>query len=315
MMKKIEVIGMMARFLGYLPSDYHTLLTIWLPEDKKNMVNFNGQLLQDCPESFVLLQRAAFYGDGLFETVRAFNGQIPFWSLHWDRFSTGLKVLGFEVPSHWTTDYFEKALIQISPPNARIRLTAWRSPGGFYLPTDNSPLFLVTTEPLKSSVFEWDTSGLEVSICETIRIPLDSLSGIKMLNGVRYVAAAREALARGMDDVILLNAHERVSETSNSNIMWLNGEIVFIPHSFEGQIKGTLLNILCNLLRKEGWEVREKPAFVEDLLGADELLLTNAIGGIRWVRKLDGTVYKHEKGLQFSNLLANHLLAKLAEKR
>jgi hypothetical protein len=33
MMKKIQVIGMMARFLGYLPSDYHTLLTIWLPED------------------------------------------------------------------------------------------------------------------------------------------------------------------------------------------------------------------------------------------------------------------------------------------
>ncbi len=286
-----------------------------MPDFSKNMVNLNGQILQALPESFALLQRAAFYGDGLFETLRAFEGQVPFWPLHWERFSTGLRVLGFSVPSHWTASYFEKEITKTNPYNTRIRLTVWRSPGGLYLPTDNTPQYLITTEPLESGVFEWLGSGLEVCLCETVRLPVDSLSGIKLLNGARYVAAAKEARAKGVDDVIVLNAHGRVCEATGSNIIWLKGDLVFVPPSFDGQINGTLLKLLCTLLRAEGLEVHEKPTFVEDLLDADEVLLTNAIRGIRWVRNFEGKVFGHEKGLHFNYILVKHLKGKLAEKR
>ncbi len=278
------------------------------------MVNLNGQLLPSLPESFALLQRATFYGDGIFETLRAFEGQTPFWLLHWERLSYGLKVLGFDVPSHWTEHYFEKEILQTSPHNARIRLTVWRSPGGLYLPTDNTPQFLVTTEPLQSGVFEWVEAGLEMCLCETVRLPVDSLSGIKTLNGARSVAAAREARAKGADDAIVLNAHGRVCEATGSNVIWLEGDIVFVPPSFDGQIKGTLQKLLCGILRAEGLEVREKPASVDDLLGADELLLTNAIRGIRWVRKFEGAEYGFERARGFNYLLVRHLEAKLAQK-
>ncbi len=279
------------------------------------MVNLNGQLLTALSDSFALLQRATFYGDGLFETVRAFEGQIPFWPLHWERFLNGLHVLGFDLPPLWMADYFENEIKKTSPRNARIRLTVWRSPGGLYFPTDNTPQFLVTTEPLQSGVFEWLESGLEVCLCETVRLPVDSLSGIKTLNGARYVAAAKEARAKGLDDAILLNAHGRVCEATGSNVIWLEGDIVFVPPSFDGQIKGTLEKLLCSLLRAEGWEVREKPALVEDILGADELFLTNAIRGISWVRKFEGAEYGCTGSKYFNDLLGNHLAAKLAENR
>ena len=279
------------------------------------MVNLNGRLLAELPETFALLQRAAFYGDGLFETLRAFEGQVPFWPLHWERLSNGLKVLGFDLPPHWTADYFEHEILKACPPNARIRLTVWRSAGGLYLPTDNTPQFLVTAEPLQSSVFEWFELGLEACLCETIRLPVDSLSGIKLLNGARYVAAAREARAKGVDDAIVLNTHGRVCEATGSNILWLKGDLVFVPSSFDGQINGTLLKLLCSLLRAEGWEVCEKPAFVTDILEADELLLTNAVRGIHWVRKFEGKVFAQEKARHFNYLLVKHLQAKLAENR
>ncbi|MFN0036610.1 MAG: aminotransferase class IV [Saprospiraceae bacterium] len=279
------------------------------------MVNLNGQLLPALPEPFALLQRAAFYGDGLFETVRAFEGQVPFWPMHEERLSRGLEVLGFEVPPSWTAGYFEKELLRTGPRNARIRLTVWRSPGGLYLPTDNASQFLVTTEPLQSGVFEWSEPGLDVCLCETVRLPVDSLSGVKSLNAMRYVAAAREARAKGADDAIVLNAHGRVCEATGSNVIWLVGDIVFVPPLFDGQIKGTLQKLLCSLLRAEGWEVREKPASADDLLGADELLLTNAIWGIRWVRKFEGKVFGCQKAKHFNYLLARHLETRLAEKR
>ena len=96
-------------------------------------------------------------------------------------------------------------------------------------------------------------------LCETVRLPVDSLSGIKMLNGARYVAAAREARAKGVDDAIVLNTHGRVCEATGSNVIWLEGDIVFVPPSFDGQINGTLQKLLCSLLRAEGWEVRAPP--------------------------------------------------------
>jgi branched-chain amino acid aminotransferase len=278
------------------------------------MVNLNGQLLPNAPESFALLQRAAFFGDGLFETIRAFKGKTPFWSLHWERLSSGLKALGFEVPTWWTSDYFEKEITKTSPGNARIRLTVWRSPGGYYLPTDDTPQYLVTTEPLQSDSFEWLGAGLEICLCETVRLPVDSLSGIKIISGARYVAAAREARAKGMDDLIVLNTHGRVCEATGSNIFWTKGDIVFVPPSFEGQIKGTLQKLLCILLQEEGYKVSEKPTLVEDILDADEVFLTNAIRGIRWVRKFEGAVYNCVLSSQFNDLLVKHLAAKFALK-
>lgn len=281
----------------------------------KNWVNLNGQNLPALPETLALLQRAAFFGDGLFETLRSFEGQIPFWPLHWERLSQGLQVLGFEAPQYWTADYFEKILLQSSPRNARIRLTVWRSPGGLYLPEDNTPQFLVTAMPLQSGVFEWLESGLELCLCETVRLPVDSLSGIKTLNGARYVAAAREARAKGVDDVIVLNAHGRICEATGSNVIWIKGDTVFVPSAFDGQINGTFQKLLCGLLEVEGWEVRETAAYPDDLHAADELFLTNAVRGIRAVRKFEGTEYGCERVRHFNNLMVKHLHQKLSEKR
>ncbi len=276
------------------------------------MFNLNGQLLSDLPEALTLLQRAVFYGDGLFETLRVFEGKIPFWNLHWERLSNGAKVLGLDFPSHWTSDYFEKEILRSKPHQARIRLTVWRSSGGLYLPADNRPQFLITMDPLQSGVFEWLESGLTLCLCETVRLPIDSLSGVKSLNGARYVAAAREAHAKGVDDAIVLNAQGRICEATGSNIFWIKNQEVFVPPPFDGQIKGTLQNLLCRLLRAEGLEVQEKPCFSADLLDADEVFLTNAIRGIRWVRKFEGAEYRAERSRAFNYLLERHLVSKLS---
>lgn len=279
-----------------------------------NMVNLNGQLHSALPESFDLLQRAAWYGDGIFETIRVFEGQTPFWPLHWERLSKGLALLGFNIPHEWTESYFEQEIARTSPRNARIRLMVWRASGGLYLPQNDSPQFLITAEPLQSGAFEWDGAGLEVCLCETVRLPVDSLSGVKSLNGARYVAAAREARAKNADDAIVLNAHGRVCEATGSNVIWLVGDIVFVPPPFDGQINGTFQKMLCTLLHTEGWELREKPCYVEDISGADEVLLTNAVKGIRWVRKFEGTEYGCKKAKHFNYLTVKHLEAKLREK-
>lgn len=275
------------------------------------MLNLNGQLLPMLPESFALFQRAAFYGDGFFETIRAFSGKVPFWPLHWDRISKSLKVLGFETPAHWNIDYFKAEILRISPHNARIRLTVWRAPGGFYLPSDHSPEFLITAEPLNSADFDWLESGMELCLCESVKLPVDSLSGIKSLSSARYVAAARDAHSKGVQDAFILNAEGRICDTSSSNIFWIRHGVVYVPPLTDGQINGTLQRLLCRILLAEGIDVHEKQTFIADLEEADEVFLTNSIRGIRWVRKFSAVEYPSKRSFEFNQLLNEHLRSRL----
>lgn len=259
------------------------------------------------PASMEQSSRALFYGDGLFETIRVFRGLIPFMHLHWARLEAGLKVLGFEIPAFWSADFFEKEILKVTQGNARVRISVWRAPGGFYFPTDNRPSFLITAVPLDSDVFIWQETGLTIRQSERVRLTVDDLSGLKTLGGTRYVLAALEARAKGADDVIVLNERGQICEASNSNIFWIKGETVYAPSPTDGQVIGTFQKILSGLLREEGILVVEKPTTFAELMEADEVFLTNAIQGIRWVRFLEGKELKCAQTICFNKLTASYL--------
>ena len=98
----------------------------------KKSMNLNSTLFDEPPASFELLSRGLFYGDGLFETVRVFEGKTPFMPLHWARLEAGLKVLGFEIPTIWSADFFSREIQRTIQGNARVRISVWRSPGGLF---------------------------------------------------------------------------------------------------------------------------------------------------------------------------------------
>ncbi len=251
----------------------------------------NAQVLDDLPEHVALLQRGLYYGDSLFESIRMFDGRVPLWEQHWARLSAGLRTMGYEVPVHWTSQYFKEQVRRIAPVNARLRLTVWRSPGGLYAPENNLPNFLLTAQALQAGEYEWDTIGVRLGLCQSVRLPVDALSGLKTLNAPRYVAAIREAQAEALDDAVLLNAHDRICETTASNLFWLEDSVVYTPPLSEGCVTGTLRNLLLTLIRQWGYAVEEKPATFARLLRADEVFLTNAIRGIRWVHTCEKKQY------------------------
>ncbi|MEI6411821.1 MAG: aminotransferase class IV [Bacteroidota bacterium] len=257
-----------------------------------NSVNYDGALLGAMPPDLWDAQRAIYYGDSLFESIRVFNGRIPLMAAHWDRLSGGLKAMRYDVPASWSADFFENEILRTTlSSNARVRLTVWRTPGGLFLPENNDPRFLITAQGLESSRFQWSEQGLILGFCNSVRLPLDALSGFKSLNSARYVAAAQEAHARGWDDGIVLNAQERVCEATSSNLFWFEGNTLCTPPLADGCVTGTMRKILLQLRDHHGLGVQEKSATFATVLAADELFLTNAIRGIRWVRECEGKVY------------------------
>lgn len=267
----------------------------------------NAQVLDDLPAHVALLQRGLYYGDSLFESIRVFGGRMPLWEQHWARLSGGLRRMGYTLPVHWTGPYFKEQIQRLAPVHARLRLTVWRSPGGLYAPEDNLPNFLLTAQSLESGEYEWNTTGLCLGLCKSVRLPVDALSGLKALNAPRYVVAAQEALTEGWDDAILLNVHDRLCETTGSNLFWLEDSVFCTPPLSEGCVTGTLRNLLLALMPQWGYAVEEKAATFARLLRADEVFLTNAVRGIRWVRICENKQYNFLK----TKILHHHLVQEM----
>ncbi len=251
-------------------------------------INFNSELFDHLPEPLALAQRALYYGDSLFETIRVFNGRIPFMRSHWDRLSNGLQRMGYAVPTHWSGDFFKHQIRRTAPANARVRLTVWRSPGGLYCPTDDTPQFLLTAQ---------------------VRLPVDALSGLKAPNAFRYVAAAQEAQARGWDDAVLLNASDRLCEATSSNIFWITNGVVCTPPLSEGPVTGVARGLLPKLIAAAGLRFEERVAGFEAIQTADEVFLTNAIRGIQWVRSCEEKVLDCNQTNLLHQELVGHLRA------
>jgi branched-chain amino acid aminotransferase len=258
-------------------------------------VNYNGQVLAEWPENMEAVQRGLFYGDALFESMRLYDGRIPLMGYHWERLSGGLRAMGYAIPFSWSADFFEKEIQRATWSNARVRLTVWRAPGGLWVPENDEPRFLITAKAMESAPFTWMDSGLAIGICQSVRLPVDSLSGFKTVNGARYVAAALESKAKGWDEGLVLNAFNRICEATSSNLFWFEGEELFTPPLTDGGVTGTFQKLLLLLRSEAGLPVHEKPAIFATLKEADEVFLTNAVQGIRWVRNFEGKVLNHGK--------------------
>jgi branched-chain amino acid aminotransferase len=279
------------------------------------MINHNGEILPALPEQLLEIQRAAYYGDGIFETIRSFNATMPFWELHWARLQRGIRALEMELPASWTSSFIAGEIQKAGITNSRIRLTVWRGSGGLFMPENRQVNFLITTQTLNTPMFEWGAEGVSAVYCHSVKLPMDELSGIKMLGGARYVKAALECKKSGAEDGLLFNTEHRICEAVSSNISWIKDSCLYFPPPGEGQVLGTMQEHLLSLAKAEGWKTVPRLCKKKDLQDADEILLSNAIHGVRWIRSLEGKLYGFDCAKKIYHLLHQDLLNHLNQPR
>lgn len=274
------------------------------------IVNYNGAVLPDTQPIFKAGNRAFRYGDGLFESIRVFDGKMPFFERHWQRLSAGLAFLKFDIPDFYAPFFFKNEIEKLTQNqgNWRIRLTVWRSGEGLYTPETNLPVFLVEATPLPSNIFELNENGLKVGIFHQVQLPLQPLQNSKTISSLSYVLASIFKKENCLDDCFLLNTNGRLACGSSSNIfLVINGELLTPPLS-EGCVAGTMRATLLDVASQLGIKAQELPLTFDLMDEMDEIFLTNAIQGIRWVRQVEGI------SKQFSNELATGLVKALNQR-
>ncbi len=259
-------------------------------------INVNGQILNSAEDFAGKDHRGLKYGDGLFESIRMMDGKMPLLPDHMRRLYRGLQLLKIKKPKHFTTAFFRKEIQRLTglQKNARIRITVFRASGGLYTPTSNQPIYLIEYQSVKKSNWEWLNKGLTIKVCPTVQLPITPWSGLKTTNSLPYVLASLWKQEQNVADCILLNQLGFVAEASSSNVFYFKEHQLFTPTDQSGAIHGVMRHQINRLAKKNGITVQKKEISPDELFAADEVFLTNAVQGIRWVKEIDGRTFQHK---------------------
>lgn len=247
---------------------------------------YNGKFVAASDTVLTADNRSFRYGDGCFETMRVYQGEVLLADLHFERLMASLHLLHFDPPQSFTKQYFANLVMELCTRNhhdelARVRLTVFRADGGLYAPVNNIPQFIIQSWELDKQILELNDAGLQLDVFPDARISCDKFSSIKSNNCLPYVMAAMYAKQHRIDETVLLNPYGRVADTTIANLFIIQGEEIFTPPLSEGGICGVMRKHLLQM--DLPFSITERPVKVEDLENADEIFLTNAITGIRWV--------------------------------
>jgi branched-chain amino acid aminotransferase len=109
------------------------------------------------------------------------------------------------------------------------------------------------------------------------------------------------------DDCLVLNACERVADSSIANLFYCRDGKLHTPPLTEGCVAGVMRRFLLEILPEEGFDILEVPTQPGDLISADEVFLTNAIRRIRRVGRFMDRLYGHMITDAVDNVLSRKL--------
>ncbi|MBL7697346.1 MAG: aminotransferase class IV [Chitinophagaceae bacterium] len=262
----------------------------------KGWLNLNGSLFDEKLPALRADNRAFRYGDGLFETMKVVVGAIRLKELHFSRLFSGMETLQIVLPGFISEDIFTDEISRtlrrnhISGP-ARVRLTVYRGDGGLYDFKSASAGYVIQVWPISSSSLAMNEHGLRLGLFEDGRKSVDTFANLKSNNYLLYAMGAIHARKNHFGDSLILNTHGRVCDTTVANVFWVSGGTIFTPPLSEGCVAGVMRNYLISRLPELSYTVMEKELHADELLEADEVFLTNAISGLKWVGEFKNKKY------------------------
>jgi branched-chain amino acid aminotransferase len=256
---------------------------------ERTYISLNGEFKKTSDPCLYPHNRAFRYGDALVENMHACGTELQFPGLHLDRLFANMRLLSMEIPAFFTVENFRQLTVQLLNKNrifggAQIRLTVYRDSDKAFISDLQRISFLLESQGLDGDHYVLNDRGLTIDISNEYRKFTGSLPGIRTAHNLLYLMAGMEGRKKNLDAVIILNETGRMVETNDSNVFLVSGDSIFTPGIQQGCIPGVMRQVLLELSGEAGYRTNDQssltPAALDD---AEEVFLTSAIYGIRWV--------------------------------
>jgi len=252
-------------------------------------VNGTSYALTDA--SVRVLDHGFLYGNGLFETMRAFDGYIFGLEAHLLRLVEAAKAIGLPAP---TAGHLEGevriALEDAGIFDAYVRLTVTRGVGapGPDPTSCDKPTVVVVVRPCPPQREHWFTEGITTVTASIRRNTFSPLTRVKSTNYMECILAKETAKAAGAEEAIFLDTEGFLAEATAWNLFWVKDEMLYTPHEDGAILPGITRAVVLVLAYKGGIPYERGLYEPEVLFDADEVFLTNSLYGIVPIGSFDG---------------------------
>ena len=252
-----------------------------------------GEVVDGSQARVPVLDHGLLYGDGVFEGMRVYGRRVFRLEDHLQRFATAAKALALELPGGTAAvrEIVLETARAFGADEAYVRLIATRGDGPLGIdPTQcPKPRLICIVDRINVHPENKRSSGVDLLTSSWRRPPADVLDPrVKSLNYLNNVMAKLEAVQRGGDEALLLNAAGSIAEASVANLFVVRGGDLLTPPSGDGALEGITRATVLELAASLGIEARTQSLGRFDLFAAEEVFLTGSGTGMVPVRSLDG---------------------------
>lgn len=253
----------------------------------------DGTLYPKDEAKISVLDHGLLYGDGVFEGIRAYGGQVFRLDEHLDRLWAGAKAIMLQVPMG--REELKQAVLATLRANglrdAYIRLVVTRGVGDLGLDPRKCPRpsVIIITDAISLYPPELYEKGMEVVTVSTRKNIHEALSpNIKSLNYLNQILGRLEVNRVGAPEGIMLSHDGYVAEATADNIFIVLKGTLVTPPAIAGILVGITRNAVMELAAREGIPVEERLFIPHTLYNADECFLTGTGAEVVPVVRVDG---------------------------
>jgi len=272
-------------------------------------VYLNGHFVTREQAQVSVFDHGFLYGDGIYETMRAYGGKLFLLKKHLARLKHSAAAISLKLPL--PLDRIGDALYESVSINklqeAYVRIHFSRGPGEIGLDPALcvAPTMVIVAKPFHDYPAAYYEQGVSVAIVATRRNhPLALPPSIKGTNFLNNILAKIEAIKARAYEGIMLNWEGYVAEGTISNIFMVKKGVLYTPHLNTGILEGVTRDLVLCLAKRKKIPVKEVMLRPKDLMTANECFITNTTMEIMPVTTIDKK--KIGKGIPGSVTAALH---------
>jgi branched-chain amino acid aminotransferase len=256
------------------------------------MIYLNDRLVPEKKALISVFDHGFLYGDGIYETLRAYNGIVFMIDEHIGRLFRSASMIGLQLPKD--PDEIKEAVYQTIKGNrikeAYVRITVSRGTGALGLDPAlcPEPTFVIMAHDFKGYPRNYYQKGVNIAIVNTRRNYKKALDPqIKSLNFLNNVLAKIESKERKAYEAIMVNYRGYIAEGTISNIFFVKNRVLCTPAIGVGILDGITRRIILDAAHELGIDTNEGRFKPEDLYSADEVFISNTTMEVMPVARVD----------------------------
>lgn len=256
---------------------------------------FNDQIVKD--EEIVVDKedRGYQFGDGVYEVIKVYNGELFTAQEHIDRFYASAEKIRITIP--YTKDKLHQLIHQLVEANqldtghVYFQITRGATARNHIFPGDDVLPVITGNTKENPRPMENFKKGVKATFVEDIRwLRCD----IKSLNLLGAVLAKQEAHEKGCYEAIL-HRGETITEGSSSNIYGIKDGVLYTHPADNFILNGITRQVILQCAAEIGLPVVEEPMSISQFLAMDEAIVSSTTSEVTPIIEVDGTQFGNGK--------------------